>query len=106
MLAQKVEQDFIAFIRSDTLSMRAPQHFIDRAKKLKSQDKKTLFSSEQTGHWRTDLPQKFSDLQDDHFPLFVTFDDVSGVIMHMIYRLLIAREAMQNAPQRLFRPRE
>jgi hypothetical protein len=80
MLAKKVEQDFISFIRSDALSAHAPQHFVDRAKQYKLQDKKTLFSSEQTGNWHSDLPQRFSDLRDAHFPLFLTFEDVSYVI--------------------------
>ncbi|KAJ6519176.1 hypothetical protein C8R45DRAFT_1204389 [Mycena sanguinolenta] len=31
-------------------------------------------------NWRTDLPKRFSDLQDEHFPLFVTFDRLCGML--------------------------
>ncbi len=28
--------------------------------------------------WRTDLPRKYSELEEKHFPLFITFDSVSN----------------------------
>ncbi|KAI0028052.1 hypothetical protein K488DRAFT_90145 [Vararia minispora EC-137] len=82
MLAKKVEQDFMAFIRSETLTAHAPQHFIERASQFRAQNKTSLFASEDTGLWRSDLPHKFSELHDLHFPLFITFDDLCRMLLN------------------------
>ncbi|KAJ7451097.1 hypothetical protein FB451DRAFT_1566339 [Mycena latifolia] len=31
-------------------------------------------------HWRSDLPKRYSELRDEHFPLFVTFDRLCGML--------------------------
>ncbi|KAJ6498051.1 P-loop containing nucleoside triphosphate hydrolase protein [Mycena vitilis] len=31
-------------------------------------------------NWRSDLPKRYSDLRDEHFPLFVTFDRLCGML--------------------------
>jgi hypothetical protein len=35
-----------------------------------------MTNAEEEEHWRSDLPVRFSELRDEHFPLFVTFDKV------------------------------
>jgi len=32
-------------------------------------------------NWRNDLPTKFSELQDEHFPIFITFDKVRAIYL-------------------------
>lgn len=35
-----------------------------------------LIGQEYAMRWGSGLPERFSDLQDDHFPLFITYDQV------------------------------
>jgi len=76
MLAKKVEQEFLSLLSKDALLPHAPEHFINRVVRYQAQSKRSIFSSDDTGLWRNDLPRKFSELQDIHFPLFISFDDV------------------------------
>jgi hypothetical protein len=46
-----------------------------KSKRQQQQDK-SLVDVDDDQNWRPDLPLKYSDLQDEHFPLFLTFDRV------------------------------
>jgi hypothetical protein len=37
-----------------------------------------LIDEDDEENWRGDLPTRFSELRDEHFPLFVTFDKVGS----------------------------
>ena len=39
---------------------------VEQASKLVNQD--------DNDKWRSDLPERFSELRDEHFPLFITYD--------------------------------
>ena len=77
LLARKFEKDLIELIMSDIMSKLAPQHFIDRVKRTTRKTYDGIFNIEDLEEWRSDLPLKFSDLTVDHFPLIITFSDVS-----------------------------
>ncbi len=47
--------------------------------------------------WHDDLPKRFSELEDKHFPLFLTFDKVRNCSSIELMRCLIKLAAMQNA---------
>lgn len=36
-----------------------------------------MVDADEEDEWREDLPKRFSELQDSHFPLFLTYDKVS-----------------------------
>ena len=57
-LVQGVEKIFIELVRADVLSERVP-------------------TSRSRLELRDNLPLKYSELKDEHFPLFITFDCVS-----------------------------
>lgn len=65
MLAMKVEEYYYKLATSHGVGYRSTQQ---HAELLINHD-------EETG-WREDLPRRFGQLKDEHFPLFLTFDEV------------------------------
>ena len=41
-----------------------------------SEQEVELVDQDDNGRWRLDLPERFSELADEHFPLFITYDRV------------------------------
>lgn len=76
LLSKKVEQEFISFIKYDAMSENAPPHFVQRARNIEHLDPDALFTKEHLGIWRGDIPDRYSELKDEHFPLFVTYNEV------------------------------
>jgi len=78
VLASKVEEHFITYLASLAVASRmdyrgkSAQHPTN----VNEADKMDLFNEEDVMSWRNDLPERFSELQDNHFPLFITFDRV------------------------------
>lgn len=66
MLAKKVEEYYCKLAASHGVGHRPAQQHAELLINL----------DEETG-WRKDLPRRFSQLKDDHFPLFLTFDEVN-----------------------------
>lgn len=72
VLAMKVEEEF----KERMLSLKA-----DSRKKLRMMQKDVeqeieYVDQDDNTRWRSDLPERFSELHDDHFPLFITYDRV------------------------------
>jgi len=73
-LATKVEEYFVklmSFLKAATCSpeeLRMTQKEVEREIEYVDQD--------DNQQWRSDLPEKFSELEEKHFPLFVTYDRV------------------------------
>jgi len=42
----------------------------------KDTEQQTELADQDNEQWRSDLPEKFSGLLDEHFPLFITYDQV------------------------------
>jgi hypothetical protein len=71
ILAEKVEEHFSKLSAGYQLSS-----VMDHAGKAKA-SAFALVDIDDELNWRIDLPKRYSDLRDEHFPLFVTFDRVS-----------------------------
>ena len=69
VLAHRVEEYYLQLVRAAELTRANPT-----GAETLSND---LFQLDEEDDERADLPSRFSELQDDHFPLFVTFDQVS-----------------------------
>lgn len=82
VLAGKVEEYFNKLLESLSASGKSPKELarIMNQKKLQQEDG-GLFVMDDENDWRTDLPKKFSLLEDSHFPLFLTFDRVGVPVM-------------------------
>jgi hypothetical protein len=79
VLAGKVQEYFMKL--SDSLSTAgfSPQELAKLAKEKGSQQQETaLVDHDEEEQWNEDIPSRFSLLQDQHFPLFITFSDVSA----------------------------
>jgi tetratricopeptide (TPR) repeat protein len=80
MLADKVEEYFIKLFQSLVLASKTEGGISDLLERQKNREEAGLVDQDEAANWREDLPQKFSDLQDSHFPMFITFDKLSAMI--------------------------
>ena len=76
VLAGKVEEYFTKLLESLSTAGQSPREMAKVAKSRKLNEEGGLIDLDDDVAWRADLPQKFSLLQDKHFPLFLTFDRV------------------------------
>ncbi|KAJ6498114.1 hypothetical protein C8R47DRAFT_1212438 [Mycena vitilis] len=88
--ARKIRQVFVT--RSPTLADKVGEHFAkllggyrpstisENVKAAKKADRALVYYTEADDDWRSDLPKKYSDLQDTDFPLFVSFERLCSMI--------------------------
>lgn len=76
MLADKVEEYFIKLLQSLVLPSQTKGDISDLLERHKNREEAGLIDQDEAMNWREDLPQRFSELQDSHFPMFITFDKV------------------------------
>jgi hypothetical protein len=76
LLAEKVEQDYVNLLYSLSTGPNSPLYVRERIQRWESTRKKVIFNPDDTEGKRDDLPKKFSELRDSHFPLFLTMDTV------------------------------
>lgn len=74
VLATKVEEYFAQLMGSIEAATYSPKHLRAMAKGTKQRVR--LVDQDDNDHWRSDLPDKFSELSPEHFPLFITYDRV------------------------------
>ena len=74
VLATKVEEYFSKLM----LSVEAASYSSEELHKMSKNTEKEMefIDLDDLAHWRSDLPMKFSELTDDHFPLFITYERV------------------------------
>jgi hypothetical protein len=76
--AEKVQEYFLKLLQSLATGSRSLQELAEMAKMKKdAQGEAMLIDHDDDVNWREDLPQRFSQLEDKHFPLFVNFERVS-----------------------------
>lgn len=75
VLASKVEEYFAKLLDSLATAAHSPEELAALAA-TKLQQEEGLVDLDDEENWRGDLPKCFSQLQDEHFPLFITFDRV------------------------------
>jgi hypothetical protein len=76
LLSEKVEEDYVSLLHSLSVGSEGLQHVRERIKRWNLRQKETFNPDDLEGE-RDDLPEKYSQLRDEHFPLFVTMDTVS-----------------------------
>ncbi|KAG6859929.1 hypothetical protein C0995_001823 [Termitomyces sp. Mi166 len=80
VLAGKVEEYFMKLLESLKVSSQSPENLQKLVLAKRNQvDDDNLIDLDDEDNWRSDLP-KFSELQDSHFPLFLTFDRLCDLI--------------------------
>jgi hypothetical protein len=73
ILAEKVSEHFSKLVRG-----HRPSIVSENVKAAKKADRALVHKDEESDR-RSDLPKKYSDLQDTDFPLFVSFDQVNSI---------------------------
>ena len=90
LLADKVEHDYVNLLFSLSASPDTPQYIRDRIQLWKSRGKNNVLDPDDAEGMRDDLPEKFSELQDSHFPLFITVDTVGTTLAIRKLKLMMA----------------
>ncbi|KAH8984688.1 hypothetical protein EDB92DRAFT_1950637 [Lactarius akahatsu] len=80
LLANKVEQDYVNFLFSLSAGPDMPPYVRDRIQHWNSCRRNNILDPDDAEGARDDLPEKFSELQDSHFPLFITVDTLWGLL--------------------------
>ena len=74
VLATKVEEYFAKLMGSLEAATYSRERL--RAMGKDANRRAKLIDQDDNNHWRSDLPDKFSGLSEEHFPLFITYDRV------------------------------
>ena len=78
VLATHVEEYFTKLLNSLAATKKSKEELkeIAEQQKLQKEGDDILYDVEDDVKWKAGLPQKFSLLRDEHFPLFLTFERV------------------------------
>lgn len=74
VLATKVEEYFSKLMLSVKAASSSPEELRKMSKNIGMEME--FIDLDDIAHWRSDLPVKFSQLTDEHFPLFITYERV------------------------------
>ena len=74
VLATKVEEYFAKLMLSLETAENSPEELLEKEKDVEEEIE--YVDQDDNQQWRSDLPNRFSELADDHFPLFITYDRV------------------------------
>lgn len=74
VLAAKVEEYFNKLLASHEAAECSPREL--RAREKDVEEEIEYVDQDDNKKWRSDLPGRFSELKDEHFPLFITYDRV------------------------------
>lgn len=77
VLAEKVEEFYRKLVMEQNASRRTARESTKLAAKHRNWEDEALVDEDEEELYRGTLPRFFSELTDDHFPLFITFDHVS-----------------------------
>ena len=74
VLAMKVEEYFVKLLSSLEAAACSPEEL--RMREREAEQETDFIDQDDNKQWRSDLPVNFSELRDEHFPLFITYDRV------------------------------
>ncbi|KZP30397.1 hypothetical protein FIBSPDRAFT_1038357 [Athelia psychrophila] len=81
VLAGKVEEYFSKLMEALATASHTPKELARLAKKIQAhREEAGLVDLDDVVNWRNDLPDRFSGLEDRHFPLFITFDRLCSLL--------------------------
>ncbi|KAH9005755.1 hypothetical protein EDB86DRAFT_2843047 [Lactarius hatsudake] len=80
LLANKVEHDYTNLLFSLSAGPEMPQYVRERIERWNSRRRNKILDLDDAEGMRDDLPEKFSELQESHFPLFITVDTLWSLL--------------------------
>jgi hypothetical protein len=88
LLAEKVEEDYVGLWLSLGTGPDIPEYVTEHIQRWNSRKKLNLFVADRAVGDRDDLPKRYNELQDNHFPLFITTEEVSTTISESKKKLI------------------
>lgn len=79
VLAEKVEEYYAKLAASHSAALRTAEESTQLTANQQTRQDQGLVDRDEEEFHRGTLPKSFSELRDEHFPLFVTFDHVCGL---------------------------
>ncbi|KAH8984682.1 hypothetical protein EDB92DRAFT_2117025 [Lactarius akahatsu] len=79
-LANKVENDYVNLLSSLSAGPDMPQYVRERIQHWNLRRRNKILDLDDAEVTRDDLPERFSELQDAHFPLFITVDTLWSLL--------------------------
>ena len=80
-LANKVEEEYVDLLVSLCKGIDLPEDVQEHIKRWNKRKKMDTFDPDNNEDDRNDLPPRYSQLHDEHFPLFITTDTVSIIFI-------------------------
>ncbi|KAH9919768.1 uncharacterized protein BXZ73DRAFT_104876 [Epithele typhae] len=80
VLAEKVEEYFVKLLDSLATAGQSPTELVKIAARKKQQQEQGLVDRDEEIYWRGDLPKRYGALQNEHFPMFVTYDHICRLL--------------------------
>ncbi|KAG8731048.1 hypothetical protein FRC11_005260, partial [Ceratobasidium sp. 423] len=109
VLAQHVEATYQGLVEFTDIALKSVDELKEMAKQSREDPDRALVEFDSEIDLRNDLPERFSELQESHFPLFISFDKLcsllEGDIRHILpgqigsltSRTLIGFEGLNNS---------
>lgn len=76
VLAEKVKDFFLKLHESLLSADKSPEEIRAIVASRQAQQEQGLVDLDEEIDWRGDLPKRYGDLTDEHFPMFITYDQV------------------------------
>lgn len=74
VLADRVQEHYAKLERSLAAAHLSPAEL--EARTPPPLPRRLMVNADEEAYWRTDMPQRFGVLEEEHFPLFLTYDHV------------------------------
>ena len=99
VLATRVEEYFSKLLESLEAGKKSNEELKEMAeqKKLQKEGDDALYDVDDDLMWKAGLPKRFSLLQDEHFPLFLTFERVRLPLLSVTTSLLTKSRSFANS---------
>ncbi|KAG8735089.1 hypothetical protein FRC10_011007 [Ceratobasidium sp. 414] len=88
VLAQHVEATYQGLVEFTNIALKSPIELKEMAKQSREDPDRALVEFDSEIDLRNDLPERFSDIQDSHFPLFISFDKLCSLLEADIRHIL------------------
>ncbi|CAE6496461.1 unnamed protein product [Rhizoctonia solani] len=80
VLAQHVEATYQGLVEFTNIALKSVDELKEMAKQSREDPDRALVEFDSEIDLRNDLPERFSELQDSHFPLFISFDKLCSLL--------------------------
>ena len=95
VLAEKVEEYFTKLLDSLATANQSATELSEMASRKKAKEEQGLVDRDEEIYWRGDIPRRYGELKEEHFPMFLTYDHVSILcssccMLHISLMLIIS----------------